>query len=149
MVRKNLNEIRDSGINLFIGINLNFFFFFQMYQRVIYISEIVYLSLLLLIICFFFQTNEDWRLNGLLYDASNRLLLLYHKCCVRLWIRIRNLSDWLFFLLTELEMLRRRKRMTSALIEIGKREYRRRRVTWRCQLSKPTNSAMDVFFSFH
>ncbi|RID55656.1 hypothetical protein BRARA_G02904 [Brassica rapa] len=49
----------------------------------------------------------------------------------------------------ELEMLRRRKRMTSALIEIGKREYRRRRVTWRCQLSKPTNSAMDVFFSFH
>ena len=37
MVRKNLNKIRDSGINLFIGINLNFFFFFQMYQRVIYI----------------------------------------------------------------------------------------------------------------
>ncbi|KAL0701301.1 hypothetical protein Bca4012_057423 [Brassica carinata] len=42
-----------------------------------------------------------------------------------------------------------RKRMTSALIEIGKREYRRRRVTWHCQLSKPTNSAKDVFFSFH
>ncbi|KAL0664618.1 hypothetical protein Bca4012_101456 [Brassica carinata] len=29
------------------------------------------------------------------------------------------------------------------------RPYGRRRVTWHCQLSKPTNSAMDVFFSFH
>ena len=55
MVRKNLNEIRDSGINLFIGINLNFFFFFQMYQRVIYISEIVYTFLYCFLLSVFFK----------------------------------------------------------------------------------------------